>query len=1021
MQGDDAHATEEARQAIRFALSQLRSRDAHHEFEHLATALARMTVTLNVLPSTGPVAGAGDQGRDAETYRTQLAGQVQPLGRELRISDGDGVAFACTLQQGDVLTKLEHDVEKIAQQGTVVGWVAAYCEANVKSADRHKFQKKMLANHSVHVEVFDGNTIAELLAQRNLYWIARQYLNLSERTLPVAAERPGWYEESLARWQSRTVSPVTMADVVDVKAGMRFATANADSLRDLPFWLGLGERGFADHELSERLRMDLGYDLARSHLRGQHDLRPADDKVAAFISHALDSDEPSVLEDAAVLVTYAGGAKVRGLTDIGWSDEQAWGAALLDRVSSLLDETTMPGRRCALLDVKALLQLRPNFAAIAGRESEYDLSTEVPILSQEQWREGIGRGELVRLDIPSVDVNGGLDTLVSLAESLPAAPLYPVRHLATMLVLHASALADDPRFAKASDLIDDRVADVEGSSAGAAIARDRAMQFVLNDRLLLALRELHKTRSGWFSGDHSRATLLACLITADCYHRLRLPMAAKYFSLIAIFLVQDSNSDLLPRAMFLAAHADYDDGAWFAAVQAYEVAMRAHDELSDDPDEWSQHVAVQQAIFALTTIAAIARRSGGPYEFFAFDTLARLGIGDLPSAAAEGFDHPAWWDEGTAEEVQAHAAKQLGGPVFSDSGARRIITWSALGVAWSVEFANDYEETIVGERLAAMLQVMAADFARRDPASVPTRIRIELSVVSPDSTATIAAPVSDGTTSTIRAALAQLIEPSADAFNGVAWSALEIMLICLAETSVLPPTDLQRMFEDAMEDDLINKCVFGTAYDIVYRKYTTPEDFDLPPRRSASPLPVDCEVDPVAGEGLEMPSTFAPGFDRSENRALIARRYEKINEMLPVTLAALRNEPVFQEAVGELRAEGWLDWHILLAVFNVAHNLRHPVLDSPVDEEDVRRLTEMRPEHEPVDANPLPTRHFTAGALRMVLPLAQFTILKNVASEPMQNPPDQDAVRRILISRLGFYDDVEHDDPFISGQTAFTA
>jgi len=62
-------------------LSQLAAQNRHHEFEHLARALAGGTVTLNIVPATGPVTAGGDQGRDFETYRTELPGQVRSLAR----------------------------------------------------------------------------------------------------------------------------------------------------------------------------------------------------------------------------------------------------------------------------------------------------------------------------------------------------------------------------------------------------------------------------------------------------------------------------------------------------------------------------------------------------------------------------------------------------------------------------------------------------------------------------------------------------------------------------------------------------------------------------------------------------------------------------------------------------------------------------------------------------------------------------------------------------------------------------
>ncbi|MEE8270693.1 MAG: hypothetical protein V3R98_03030, partial [Alphaproteobacteria bacterium] len=58
---------------IRFNISELKARNAHHDFEHLCRHLARLRVYSNVLPATGPVGAGGDAGRDFETFKTSSA------------------------------------------------------------------------------------------------------------------------------------------------------------------------------------------------------------------------------------------------------------------------------------------------------------------------------------------------------------------------------------------------------------------------------------------------------------------------------------------------------------------------------------------------------------------------------------------------------------------------------------------------------------------------------------------------------------------------------------------------------------------------------------------------------------------------------------------------------------------------------------------------------------------------------------------------------------------------------------
>lgn len=57
---------------IQFRLDQMSSRNEHHEFEEVATRIARKRISANILIATGPVSSGGDQQRDAETYTTRI-------------------------------------------------------------------------------------------------------------------------------------------------------------------------------------------------------------------------------------------------------------------------------------------------------------------------------------------------------------------------------------------------------------------------------------------------------------------------------------------------------------------------------------------------------------------------------------------------------------------------------------------------------------------------------------------------------------------------------------------------------------------------------------------------------------------------------------------------------------------------------------------------------------------------------------------------------------------------------------
>ena len=192
----------ETRRQIRYELNQLSARNGHHEFEEMTRMLARSTVSRNILPATGPVSSGGDQGRDFETFRTNLPGQVLEIGEQIGIRNGEPVSFACTLQKEGIGSKILRDVARITNEGAEVTHIVYYCEVDIPVGQRHDLQHQARSAHGVHLEIFDGHGIAEQLSDWHLYWIAEDFLHLPARALPSAPDRPDWYEADLRRWRT---------------------------------------------------------------------------------------------------------------------------------------------------------------------------------------------------------------------------------------------------------------------------------------------------------------------------------------------------------------------------------------------------------------------------------------------------------------------------------------------------------------------------------------------------------------------------------------------------------------------------------------------------------------------------------------------------------------------------------------------------------------------------------------------------------------------------------------------------
>jgi hypothetical protein len=135
--------------------------------------------------------------------------------------------------------------------------------------------------------------------------------------------------------------------------------------------------------------------------------------------------------------------------------------------------------------------------------------------------------------------------------------------------------------------------------------------------------------------------------------------------------------------------------------------------------------------------------------------------------------------------------------------------------------------------------------------------------------------------------------------------------------------------------------------------------------------------------------------------------------LLQSTLPALRTDIQFHETVRSLRAEGWLDWQILLAVFNLAKNARLSPIIAPHSSEEQKRLRKRFLEPEP-PGDPIPPQVFMAQRLRDVAAITlPSTLVNHWHLVLRQNPVDQAALSRLLAVRYMYgQDDAPHADLF---------
>lgn len=151
-------------------------------------------------------------------------------------------------------------------------------------------------------------------------------------------------------------------------------------------------------------------------------------------------------------------------------------------------------------------------------------------------------------------------------------------------------------------------------------------------------------------------------------------------------------------------------------------------------------------------------------------------------------------------------------------------------------------------------------------------------------------------------------------------------------------------------------------------------------------------------------------YDEDDQLAAVRSRYAEIPPRIPKQLSVLANSVQFAEVVRELRYEGWKDWHILLAIGNIAFNLLFESRAIPTAPNRLPDAETARGFHEPTDFEPFPPTEFTAGKLRFALQLAALATAKGSGFQFPRPDVRPQKILRFLRARFRFFDlDVDHE------------
>jgi hypothetical protein len=548
-----------------------------------------------------------------------------------------------------------------------------------------------------------------------------------------------------------------------------------------------------------------------------------------------------------------------------------------------------------------------------------------------------------------------------------------------------------------------------GAFTAADKCRDRAITLFEKGQYLDTLNEIHDAKVKWFASETLEGSVLATRLAARCYQELGLAFAAKYYSLIGAFVSMNCPDEPVSRhasvALVDAAFSDYIQGAFCGFFEFSDFASVVYRALSAEQRPKDVITEIERTVYHATIIRVVASRLAPELLSFVDERISRWeGLKDLFSTTVPLAETE--WDSNHVPDLWHKLEENLLDRPFSDVGENRIVRFRALGITWEFSWHNDYELTASSEEFIAVLQILLADFSNIDLCLPRTRVQVEIQTGAYDKIQLENLPSND----LIRF---RISIPSIAPKDPLDTQVFGIVSAILGYVSFLPQAQFISHLKSALRQGLSGKTFFVQSYRKLFSRFILASDFNSSARNAKSIPQTGLSFEPVSHHQLEWFSSPGPGYSKENATEALKNRYEIAPKPIRFTLLNFLTNSEFRKTVSELKADGWLDWHILTAVALATVNYRvnkqrHP---SQGMAEYQRLFIDTVNQEEDVTLDPVPLSLFSKEKLKFHLFSSMGSTLKGMGFEIHQPTPDFNAISDFLRQRYNYWtDDIEHPD-----------
>ncbi len=956
-------------QQIRFSLSNLGAQNRHYDFEAICRHFSRNRLGLNILPATGPVSSGGDQGRDFETYEILPEIISQSEGRLISGS----AAFACTIQKNNILKKIKDDVQKIIEKGNKVDIIYFFSLENVEVSKRHQAQKWSQDTYSVKLEIFDGESLAESLSDKDLFWIAIEYLQIPSNLYPISEDID--YLKTKEKWENATISAPNYAIFDELRNLGRRCLFDKDTKQDIIFWLSKLEQ-LISFDFPQEFKRKVLYEIVALRIRGTGSLSGWEKYARQYFDLSNTFNNQVEAQEACVVVNYAFGSKIRSASDFTEEEIKKW--------RKLIENYT-----------------------------DGELKKEYPKTIQAVIYEL--KGYLLLTDPYNRKVDDGLDWWIKLASLIQETPLFPLERFSDVLVGIIDYVGDNPKYEQLNQTIDSLLGERVGGFAVAEKCRDRAIAFRNKGNLLKSLKELHKVKVAWFAHETLHGSLLSMLLIAETYFDLGLIYAAKYYALAVAFIARRTREEkekvFIPRGLSALAEYEYANGEWAHFLEHANLSLKTLAIFTKGLEDENAGKIYEKMTFYTSLISTftdilenniLSTYVNKKIKEFNTEIMTEI-INDLIPLAKDS------WSKKKTEDILQKIQSEFKNYPFNDVGRERTVKFSAFGISWQFNWKNELVETAKTEQLISLLQILLAESIEKELFLLKSEVLIKISIG--DEYKIQNQHQKDKFVWLV--VLPQKTPSKKEEIERYNREALGIAIQIFSELSLLPHKRILLLLESLSKQGFINKVFAGNSYEILFKDLIPEDLYDEILKLKKISYIKKLEFASTTHKLLEWKDSVISTFDKKQSEELIRKRYERSIIPIFLTLQKLKNKPFFQEIVKKLRLEGWKDWHILMSIASITVNYRLNRLEIKDLDDRKKKFIEQMSFRETSESIPVPLIEYEETNLRNHLFMSMLSTLKIFDLEYKANILVKASIKEFLEKRYRYFsDDIPHEDFF---------